>query len=77
MVSGIDMMSSRSGSNRRAHHTNEYEYEKLIVRRGQPFDIKLQCRQPYDADEHRICLEFLTGEQRGGGFSGEGVASGS
>ncbi|XP_053117285.1 protein-glutamine gamma-glutamyltransferase K [Hemicordylus capensis] len=61
VISGIDLMSGRSGSNRRAHHTNEFEYDHLIIRRGQPFDMKLQFRQPYDPDEHRICLEFLNG----------------
>ncbi|KAH0626142.1 hypothetical protein JD844_000935 [Phrynosoma platyrhinos] len=61
VVSGIDLMSSRSSSNRRAHHTNEYEYDNLIIRRGQPFDMKLQFRQPYDPEDHRVCLEFLIG----------------
>nr|XP_060635950.1 protein-glutamine gamma-glutamyltransferase K [Anolis sagrei ordinatus] len=61
VLSGIDLMCSPSSSNRRSHHTNEYEYENLIIRRGQPFDLKLQFRQPYDPDDHRICLEFLVG----------------
>nr|XP_016852481.1 PREDICTED: protein-glutamine gamma-glutamyltransferase K [Anolis carolinensis] len=61
VLSGIDLMCSPSSSNRRSHHTNEYEYENLIIRRGQPFDMKLQFRQPYDPDDHRICLEFLVG----------------
>nr|XP_056719345.1 protein-glutamine gamma-glutamyltransferase K [Euleptes europaea] len=61
VVSGIDMMSSRSGSNRSSHHTDEYEYDHLIVRRGQPFDIRIQFQQDYDPEEHRVCLEFLNG----------------
>ncbi|KAL8177166.1 UNVERIFIED_CONTAM: hypothetical protein K2H54_042799 [Gekko kuhli] len=53
------MMGSRSSTNRQAHHTDEYEYDHLIVRRGQPFDIRLQFQQDYDPEEHRVCLEFL------------------
>lgn len=62
VVSGIDLICSRSGRNRLSHHTDEYEYENLIIRRGQSFDMKLQFKQPYDPEDHRICLEFLIGE---------------
>uniref|UniRef100_A0ACB8EWZ0 Uncharacterized protein n=1 Tax=Sphaerodactylus townsendi TaxID=933632 RepID=A0ACB8EWZ0_9SAUR len=59
VVSGINMMSGRGGRNRCDHHTDEYEYDNLIVRRGQPFNIKLQFQQEYDPEDHRVCLEFL------------------
>ncbi|XP_032660583.1 protein-glutamine gamma-glutamyltransferase K [Chelonoidis abingdonii] len=61
VVSGMDLMGQRSGANRRAHRTDEFEYDELIVRRGQPFDIRLQLRQPYDPELHRVCLELLIG----------------
>ncbi|KAJ7313166.1 hypothetical protein JRQ81_004440 [Phrynocephalus forsythii] len=61
VVSGIDLMGSRSSKNRRNHHTDEYEYDNLIIRRGQPFDMKLQFRQDYEPENHRVCLEFVTG----------------
>ncbi|XP_063157691.1 protein-glutamine gamma-glutamyltransferase K isoform X2 [Candoia aspera] len=61
VIKKIDLMSGRSGSNRRAHHTDEYEYNNLIIRRGLPFDMKLHFQQPYDSEEHRVCLEFLIG----------------
>uniref|UniRef100_A0A8C3F1Q9 Transglutaminase N-terminal domain-containing protein n=1 Tax=Chrysemys picta bellii TaxID=8478 RepID=A0A8C3F1Q9_CHRPI len=67
VVSGVDLMGQRSGANRRAHHTDEFEYDELIVRRGQPFDIRLQLRQPYDPELHRVCLELLVGESRAPG----------
>uniref|UniRef100_A0A8D0HRY0 Protein-glutamine gamma-glutamyltransferase K n=1 Tax=Sphenodon punctatus TaxID=8508 RepID=A0A8D0HRY0_SPHPU len=63
VVSGINLMSSRSGKNRQLHHTDEYEYDHLILRRGQPFDMHLQFQQPYDPEQHRVCLEFLIGER--------------
>ncbi|CAM5153891.1 unnamed protein product, partial [Eretmochelys imbricata] len=59
VVSGVDLMGQRSGATRRAHHTDEFEYDELIVRRGQPFDIRLQLQQPYDPELHRVCLELL------------------
>ncbi|CAM4551649.1 protein-glutamine gamma-glutamyltransferase K [Lepidochelys kempii] len=61
VVSGVDLMGQRSGATRRAHHTDEFEYDELIVRRGQPFDIRLQLQQPYDPEVHRVCLELLVG----------------
>uniref|UniRef100_A0A8C0GHV4 Protein-glutamine gamma-glutamyltransferase K n=1 Tax=Chelonoidis abingdonii TaxID=106734 RepID=A0A8C0GHV4_CHEAB len=67
VVSGMDLMGQRSGANRRAHRTDEFEYDELIVRRGQPFDIRLQLRQPYDPELHRVCLELLIGESRAPG----------
>ncbi|XP_032094276.1 protein-glutamine gamma-glutamyltransferase K-like [Thamnophis elegans] len=59
VIQKIDLMSGRTGSNRRAHHTDEYEYDNLIIRRGQPFEMKLHFQQPYDSEDHRVCLEFL------------------
>uniref|UniRef100_A0ABM5EJ67 Protein-glutamine gamma-glutamyltransferase K n=1 Tax=Pogona vitticeps TaxID=103695 RepID=A0ABM5EJ67_9SAUR len=61
VISGIDLMGGRSSKNHRDHHTDEYEYDNLIIRRGQPFDMKLQFRQDYDPENHRVCLEFITG----------------
>ncbi|XP_015676816.1 protein-glutamine gamma-glutamyltransferase K [Protobothrops mucrosquamatus] len=61
VIKKIDLMSGRTGANRCAHHTDEYEYNNLIIRRGQPFDMTLHFQQPYDYEDHRICLEFLIG----------------
>ncbi|XP_072833201.2 protein-glutamine gamma-glutamyltransferase K [Pogona vitticeps] len=61
VINGIDLMGGRSSKNHRDHHTDEYEYDNLIIRRGQPFDMKLQFRQDYDPENHRVCLEFITG----------------
>ncbi|XP_006039042.2 protein-glutamine gamma-glutamyltransferase K, partial [Alligator sinensis] len=61
VLNTVDLQSIRTGATRRAHHTNEYESDALIVRRGQPFTVRLGFRQPYDPEEHRVCLEFLLG----------------
>ncbi|XP_029422719.1 protein-glutamine gamma-glutamyltransferase K isoform X2 [Nannospalax galili] len=58
VVTGVDLLSSRSDQNRREHHTDEFEYEELIVRRGQPFHIILFLNREYESSD-RIALELL------------------
>ncbi|XP_077993726.1 protein-glutamine gamma-glutamyltransferase K-like [Glandiceps talaboti] len=48
--------------NRRAHHTDEYELNNLIVRRGQSFDITVTFDRPYNEDNDKITLEMKMGE---------------
>nr|XP_045010734.1 protein-glutamine gamma-glutamyltransferase K isoform X2 [Jaculus jaculus] len=60
VVTGVDLLSSRSDQNRREHHTDEFEYDELIIRRGQPFHIIIFLnREPESSD--RIALELLIG----------------
>uniref|UniRef100_A0A668TAH5 Transglutaminase-like domain-containing protein n=1 Tax=Oreochromis aureus TaxID=47969 RepID=A0A668TAH5_OREAU len=40
LISDVDL---RSRENNSAHHTREIDQKRLIVRRGQPFSITLQC----------------------------------
>lgn len=80
VVTGVDLLSSRSDQNRREHHTDEFEYDELIVRRGQPFQLVLFLNRPYESSD-RIALELLIGEwhlERKGGdlrLMGWGLAS--
>ncbi|XP_069319865.1 protein-glutamine gamma-glutamyltransferase K [Eulemur rufifrons] len=60
VVTGVDLLSSRSDQNRREHHTDEFEYDELIVRRGQPFHIVILLSRPYESSD-RITLELLIG----------------
>uniref|UniRef100_A0A5F9DBT8 Protein-glutamine gamma-glutamyltransferase K n=1 Tax=Oryctolagus cuniculus TaxID=9986 RepID=A0A5F9DBT8_RABIT len=60
VVTGVDLLSSRSDQNRREHHTDEFEYEELIVRRGQPFHLVLFLSRPYESSD-RIALELQIG----------------
>lgn len=61
VVTGVDLLSSRSDQNRREHHTDEFEYDELIVRRGQPFHMVLLLSRPYESSDH-IALELLIGQ---------------
>lgn len=60
VVTGVDLLCSRSDQNRREHHTDEFEYDDLIVRRGQPFHIILFLNREYESSD-RIALELLIG----------------
>lgn len=77
VVTGVDLLSSRSDQNRREHHTDEFEYDELILRRGQPFHMVLFLSRPYESSD-RVILELHIG-QRGlqweGGTWTEGLAS--
>lgn len=60
VVTGVDLLSSRSDQNRREHHTDEFEYEELILRRGQPFHMVLFLSRPYESSD-RVILELHIG----------------
>ncbi len=47
--------------NRVAHHTDEYEHEQLILRRGEPFDMTVKFSRSYNADTDTVMLQFVTG----------------
>ncbi|XP_072479504.1 protein-glutamine gamma-glutamyltransferase K [Notamacropus eugenii] len=60
VVTGVDLMSRRSDQNRREHHTEEYEYDDLIIRRGQPFLLTVSLSRPYSSSD-RMAVELLIG----------------
>lgn len=48
--------------NRNAHKTNSYEDEnRLIIRRGQTFDVTVTFNRQYKSDSDTIVLQFVTG----------------
>ncbi|MGH0124196.1 UNVERIFIED_CONTAM: hypothetical protein FKN15_054119 [Acipenser sinensis] len=55
------MLKNRDEINKKEHHTDLYDNVKLIVRRGQPFQIKLTFNRPYNPDKDQFCIEFLVG----------------
>ena len=61
VVTGVDLLSSRSDQNRREHHTDEFEYDELILRRGQPFQMVLFLSRPYESSDH-VTLELCIGQ---------------
>lgn len=48
--------------NRKAHKTDEYEIEQLILRRGQAFDLTIKFNREYQPDRDAFALLFITGK---------------
>jgi hypothetical protein len=66
-MSGVDLYIQY---NTRAHHTKEFDItdgtvydsrEVLVVRRGQPFYMKIMLNQPYNPAKDNLRLVFLFG----------------
>ena len=51
--------------NRKAHRTDDYEIQELIIRRGQTFEITVTFNREYNAKDDVIIVQFVTGIQTG------------
>ncbi|XP_046550892.1 protein-glutamine gamma-glutamyltransferase K-like [Haliotis rubra] len=68
-VLGVESIDFNIAENTVAHHTSEYditdpeetEEPKLVVRRGQPFDISITFNRPYDKKKDDLKLVFQAG----------------
>ncbi|KAM4604863.1 protein-glutamine gamma-glutamyltransferase K [Polymixia lowei] len=60
-VRSVDLLSSKLGQNRREHHTDLYQGDELIIRRGQTFQIELELNRPFSADTDKLHLDLKTG----------------
>jgi len=49
--------------NRKAHRTDDYELQELIVRRGQEFEVTVTFNREYSPDDDVILLQFATGKR--------------
>lgn len=54
----VDMCKS---DNRRSHHTDLYQSEQLIIRRGQLFQVKIQMDKSFDKESDNVHLHFAVG----------------
>ncbi|GAB0202254.1 protein-glutamine gamma-glutamyltransferase K [Grus japonensis] len=50
-----------SPANRIAHHTSEFACPRLVVRRGQPFDLRVLLPRPFDPEDDDLCVELTLG----------------
>lgn len=57
-VVSVDLLKEKNG---KEHHTDKYEVEELVVRRGQAFYIDVEFDHAYDAASDTISLEMLMG----------------
>ncbi|XP_030194376.1 coagulation factor XIII A chain [Gadus morhua] len=60
-ISKVDMMKNRAEINHQQHHTDRFNTNFLIVRRGQEFQVKITFNRPYDADKDKFAVEFGIG----------------
>ncbi|CAB1415190.1 unnamed protein product [Pleuronectes platessa] len=60
-VRAIDLMKSKTGVIRTEHHTNLYQSENFIIRRGQTFQMWITLSRPFDSSTDKLHLELKTG----------------
>ncbi|XP_064611555.1 protein-glutamine gamma-glutamyltransferase K-like [Liolophura sinensis] len=47
--------------NRKAHHTNDFELDRLITRRGQLFKLTVEFEEAFGTTTDKVFLQFVTG----------------
>lgn len=62
VVRSVDLLSPKTGQNRKEHHTEQYHGNELIIRRGQTFQIMLDLSRPFNINTDKLQLELTTGE---------------
>ncbi|KAM9258921.1 protein-glutamine gamma-glutamyltransferase K [Morus bassanus] len=50
-----------SAADRVAHHTSEFACPRLVVRRGQPFHLRILLPRPFDPADDDLCVELTLG----------------
>ncbi|XP_053520095.1 coagulation factor XIII A chain [Artibeus jamaicensis] len=60
-VTSVHLFKERWDSNKVDHHTDKYDNNKLIVRRGQSFYIQIDFNRPYDPRKDLFRVEYVIG----------------
>lgn len=61
-VTTVHLFKERWDTNKVDHHTDKYNNNKLIVRRGQSFYIQIEFNRPYDPRKDLFRVEYVIGE---------------
>ena len=57
----IESVDTLKENNQTAHHTDEFEEDFVVVRRGQAFSLKLKFDRKVDKDQDVIVIKFAYG----------------
>ncbi|KAL6468100.1 hypothetical protein MHYP_G00237770 [Metynnis hypsauchen] len=60
-VRSLDLLSSKTGQNRKEHHTDQYHSNELIIRRGQTFQMELDLSRPFNINTDKLHVDLKTG----------------
>ncbi|XP_075441914.1 coagulation factor XIII A chain [Ascaphus truei] len=60
-VQNVHMFKLPNENNKKEHHTDRYFNNRLIIRRGQTFNIQLEFNRPYNPEKDQFWVEYVVG----------------
>ena len=59
-ITDLDLMKELNTSN---HHTHQYDTDKVVLRRGEPFRVRFQASRKLSKARHALNIEFRRGRR--------------